>query len=386
MCNEYIELINKEFKVSDSAKLLFSKIMGSQPDQHDEILKDMDMLIKDTGLGYALIALFRQQVKCGFVMADPLLFQDKNQKTFYDQDTNITFRIQWNPFRERRHDHAQLMEMGIVAKNIDTDKLINRDKNGKACYLCETNIDVQNPKEILYSINLAAESFNIGANFAFITNNHFTVINAEHRPQQYRGNIIAALNDFVDKSDGYFRAIYNGLAGASIKEHEHLQIMPYEFPIEKINIGNMDIVYKNDNITVLRPKYYLPVLIVNGTCKDNINIAVDRIIDGWLTLDSQFHSINIIATKSADKNTFRTFVILRDKRRLKGKLKRGAMAAFETGGNIVLSCRSRVDGEDKVDEKHTYDNANLEIIKQMLKDIAPDERNCSRLIDSLTSI
>ncbi|MGR3319826.1 MAG: DUF4922 domain-containing protein [Candidatus Anammoxibacter sp.] len=385
MCNEYIESINREFKVSDSAKLLFGKIMESQSQQRDEILKDMDMLVKDAGLSYALTALFRQQVKCGFVMADPLLFQNNNQKTFYDQDTNITFRLQWNPFRERRHDHAQLTEMGIIANNVDADKLVNKDKNGKACYLCETNIELQNPKEILYPINLATESFNIGANFAFITNNHFTVINTKHRPQQYRNKIIEALNDFVDKADGYFRAIYNGLAGASIKEHEHLQITPDEFPIEKVNVGSMDIVYKDGSTTVLRPKYYLPVLIVDGKCKDNINIAVHRIIDGWLTLDSQFHSINIIATKSAGKETFRTFVILRDKRKLKGKWKRGAMAAFETGGNIVLSCRSRVDGKDKVDEKHSYDNANLEIIKQMLKDIAPDEKSCSRLIASLTS-
>ncbi|MGR3220626.1 MAG: DUF4922 domain-containing protein [Candidatus Anammoxibacter sp.] len=379
-----IESINNKFKVSDSAKLLFAEIIESQPDQHDEILKNLDTLKHDIGLSYALIALFRQQVKCGFVMADPLLFREKNRKTFYDQETNITFRIQWNPFRERRHDHALLTKMGIVANDVDTDKLVNPDKNGKACYLCETNISMQNPKEILYPINLAAEPFNIGANFAFITDNHFTVINAKHRPQQYRNNVIAALNDFVHKTDGYFRAIYNGLAGASIKEHEHLQITPDEFPVEKINVENTDIIYKSDNITVLRPKYYLPVLMVDGTNKDNINIAVNRIIDQWLTLDNQFHSINIIATKLADKRMFRTFVILRDKRKLKGKKKRGAMAAFEVGGNIVLSCRSNAGEKDAIDEKNTYTNANLEIIKQMLKDIAPNEESCLCLIDSLT--
>lgn len=379
MTTECIEALRKEFNVADESISLFEKIIGFPTAKRREILEMMDVLAKGADLSYALIALFRQQVKCGFVVADPLSFHVIDQKAFYDPDTNITFCLQWNPYREMRLNHLQLIERGVISNNVDQDKLINKDKNGKACYLCKTNIDEQNPNEILFPINLANEGFYMGANFAFITNNHFTVINAKHLPQQYRKGVIEALSDFVDQTDGYFRAIFNGLAGASIKEHEHLQATPEELPIEKIRVEDRDIIFKDKDITVLRPKYYLPVLIIEGEDKTKTNIVADSIISEWVKLDAQLNTVNIISTKISDKKLFRTFVILRNKSKLAGRGKRGAMAAFETGGNIVLSCRSNLDGHNEVDEKHTFDNANLDIVKQMLKDVSPAEESCSCL-------
>lgn len=345
----------------------------------------------NVGLSYALLALYRQQVNSGFVLADPLKPKGKKEKRFFDPITDITFRLQWNPDRELRKNHALLIERGVIAENVDETKLITRDKSGTPCYLCKTNIDEQNPGEILLEIDLAGEKFYIGANFAYITNNHFTVMNATHQDpqtqipsQKYRKEIPTILNDFIDKTGGYFRAIFNGLAGVSIEEHEHLQVTTEKFPVEEIKIEDEDVVYKNNDIRVSRPKYYIPIWIVEGRDKIKIEIAVDRIVGAWHRLNEQEHTENIISAKLG--YLYRTFVILRDKNKLAGDKagKKGPMAAFETGGNIVLSYEPKVNIKD-INEKQTFDNANLEKVKQLLKEISPDEQSCSHLFKEITS-
>lgn len=392
MSHKYIEDLHWIFGVSDEAKSLFEKIIKASTKERENILKDIDELRTDVGLSYALLALYRQQVNSGFVLADPLKTEGKKEKRFFDFNTDITFRLQWNPDRELRKNHPLLIERGVIAKNVDETKLINRDKNGKACYLCKTNIDEQFPGEILLEIDLADEQFYVGANFAYITNNHFTVMNAKHQDQQtqipsqkYRKEIPTILNDFIDNTGGHFRAIFNGLAGASIEEHEHLQVTTEKFPIEEIKIEDKDVVYKSNDIRVSQPqKYYVPVWIVEGWDKTKIEIATDRIIGAWHRLNEQNHTENIISAKSG--YLYRTFVILRDRNKLPGNKagKKGPMAAFETGGNIVLSYEPKVNIKD-INEKQTFDNASPEKVKQLLKEISPDEQSCSHLFKEITS-
>ncbi len=378
--NEYIEDLHHRFGVGDEDKTLFERIITTPTERRSDILDEVNTLIERVNLSYGLLALYRQQVNSGFVLADPLVV--KEEKRFFDADTGIEFLLQWNPDRELRKNHALLIERGVIAeqKGIDESKLVNRDGGGKPCYLCKQNIDEQNPGEILLEIGLAGEAFYIGANFAYITNEHFTVMNAEHRAQEYREQIPKFLNDFVDKTDGYFRAIFNGLAGASIKEHEHLQVTTEQFPIEQIRIEDEDVVYKGKVTRVSRPNYYVPVWVVEGRDKAEVEVAVDRIISRWYGLDGGGRQTeNIIAVKAG--RIYRTFVILRDKNKLavEDAGKKGAMASFETGGNIVLS----VEPTDKegVNERETFDKATLETVKQMLEEISPDERLCRALAE-----
>ena len=384
MNNNYIEILYKTFKPSNEAKLLFDKIIKAPTVKRDEILYDLKTMKEDAGLAYALLALYRQQVNSGFVLADPLKSQTKKVKKFFDSDTGITFRLQWNPDRELRKRHDLLIERGVIAKNIDNAKLINKDKNGKACYLCKKNIDIQNPGEILLEIDLAGDKYYAGANFAYLTNNHFTIMSAEHRPQQYRKKVLEVMNDFIDKTNGHFRAIFNGLAGASIEEHEHLQATTEEFPIEQINIKDKDIIHKSDDLKVSKPMYYVPVWLVEGQYKDNVERIADRIISAWHKINEQKHTENIISVKSG--SLFRTFIILRDKTKLAGDkaVKKGAMAAFETGGNIVLSYEPENNIRD-VNERQTFNNSSLEKIKQLLKEISPEEQSCVQLHKEVTS-
>ena len=361
--------MHEKFNASDEIQSLFEKIIELPSNRREDILKDVHVLIEHTGLAYALLSLYRQQVNSGFVLADPLYAKKKEEKKIFDSDTGVIFRVQWNPDRELRKNHELLVERGVIAEKTNETKLTNKDKNGKACYLCKTNIDEQNPGEILLDINFQGEKYYAGANFACITNNHYTIMSEKHQPQQYRKKILEALNDFVDKTGGYFRAIFNGLAGASIEEHEHIQATTEEFPIERLKIENRDVIYENNDIRISNPKYYCPIRVVEGTGRAKTEDAADKIISKWHNMDGQYHTVNIVAAKP--DNQYRIFIILRDKRKLVGNGKNGAMASFETGGNVILSYEPTVKRGKETNERETFDKTNLETIKGLLKDITP---------------
>jgi hypothetical protein len=378
MRDEYIKQLHGTFNASQEAQRLFERIAETPTARREGILRDVNRLKKSVGLGYSLMALYRQQVNSGFVLGDPLEMEGRNCRTIPDPGTGITFSVQWNPHRELRKNHALLVERQVMAENVDGSKLINKREDGTACYLCKTNIDEQNPGEILVGVELADEQFYVGANFSYITNNHFTVMNGRHRPQQYRKEIPQILNDFVEKTAGHFRAIFNGRAGASILWHEHIQVTTESFPIEQIRIDDAHIIHESGDTRVSRPDYYIPVWVVEGSDKERVGVITDRIIEFWHGLNQTDHTENIIAAKSAEQ--YRTFVILRDANKLSADKagKKGALAAFETGGNVILSYQADP-GANDVNERHTFDRATLETIRQLLGEISPDRQSCSEL-------
>lgn len=72
-------------------KWLFEKIVQTPIKERRELWKLLSDLREIAGLSYALLALYRQQVKSGFVLADPLKPGKKEEKNFFDPDTGITF-------------------------------------------------------------------------------------------------------------------------------------------------------------------------------------------------------------------------------------------------------------------------------------------------------
>ena len=48
--------------------------------------------------------------------------------------------------------------------------------------------------------------------------------------------------------------------------------------------------------------------------------------------------------------------------------------SFETGGRIILSYEPEVKSGKKTNERETFDKANLETIKGLLKDISPEKQ------------
>jgi len=81
----------------------------------------------------------------------------------------------------------------------------------------------------------------------------------------------------------------------------------------------------------------------------------------WHKLNPEYHTENLVAVK--DHGRYRLFIFPRDKRKLAGAGKTGAMASFEVSGNIVLS--------DMAVERTTFDNISLASIQNMLDGIKP---------------
>ncbi len=358
---DYKNILSERFGFNDELLKEYEKTRKFKASEKEKLVKKLTSLENSYGLCATLLLLYRQQVESGFVLADPA---DTTNKEFYDipdEKTGITFHIQWNPDRELRKNHKLLIDRGVIASAPDAGNLINKDEQEKACYLCPENIRIQNPAEIIYPVRLSDEEFFLGANFAYLTNNHFTLFNKEHRPQLYRKEIIAFLLDFLDKTNGCFRGIFNGLAGASIEQHEHMQVTTEKFPVENINISPEAVILNNDKIRISHPYYYANLLLLESPISGVIVKYADAFLTKWHQLNPEYHTENLVVVKH--HKHYRLFIFLRDKRKLVGEGKTGAMASFEVSGNIVLS--------DSTVERTTFDNISLSSIQNMLDGIKP---------------
>ncbi len=358
---DYKNILSERFGFTDEFLKEYENAKKFKVSEKDKYVTKLISIENSYGLCAALLLLYKQQVESGFVLADPA---DTTHKEFYDipdEKTGVNFHIQWNPDRELRKNHKLLIDRGIIASAPDTGKLINKDEQGKACYLCPENIRIQNPAEIIYPVRLTDEEFFLGANFAYLANNHFTLFNKEHRPQLYRKEIIAFLFDFIDKTNGCFRGIFNGLAGASIEHHEHMQVTTEKFPVENINVSPETVILNNDRIKISQPFYYTSLLLLESTASGVIVKYADAFLTKWHKLNPEYHTENLVAVKHHGR--YQLFIFPRDKRKLAGAGKTGAMASFEASGNIVLS--------DLAVERTTFDNISLASIQNMLDGIKP---------------
>ena len=360
---DYKNIFRERYGFNDELLKVYENTKKVRNSDKELYIKKLMSIEKSYGLCVALLLLYRQQVESGFVLADPIDTSNKEFIDIKDNKTNITFHIQWNPERELRKNHKLLIERGIINPVTNNASLVNIDEQGKACYLCPENIEIQNPAEIIYPIRLVDESFFLGANFAYLADNHFTLFNKTHRPQHYRKEIIAFLFDFLDRTNGCFRGIFNGLAGASIEQHEHMQVTTEKFPIEDILISPKEIKKQDDKIRISQPYYYTSLLLLESTEKKEIIKHADKFLTSWQALNPEQNTENIVAVKQGI--LYRLFLFPRDKNKLSGKGKTGAMASFETAGNIVLS--------DKTIERATFDNITLTSIQNMLAEIKPTD-------------
>ncbi len=359
---DYRKILSERFGFDDELLKEYEKTKKSiRTSEKDKLVNKLMAIERSNGLTATLLLLYRQQVESGFLLADPTDSANKEFFNIRDDKTGVTFHIQWNPDRELRKNHKLLVERGIIVPVQDTGSLINKDKQGKACYLCWENIRVQNPAEILYPVQLADEEYFLGANFAYLANNHFTLFNKAHRPQLYRKEIIAFLLEFMDKTNGCFRGIFNGLAGASIEHHEHMQVTTEKFPVEDITVSPKAVILNGDRIRISQPDYYTSLILLESSESSVIMKYADAFLTRWHTLNPKHHTENIVAVKHLGR--YRLFIFPRDRRKLTGSGKTGAMASFEVSGNIVLS--------DKTVERTTFDNISLTSIQNMLAGIKP---------------
>lgn len=353
---------------TESLDEISEEILLANPYDKGFISDKLKYIICEWGLAASLNVLFRQQVSSGYVLFDPSDDEQKHSKTFMDYETGINFTVDWNPSRELRNQHQLLIERGIIDNSFDPSLLINKDDNNRPCYLCGQNITLQNPLEILLPVELSGVNYNCGANFAPITDNHFTIMTSEHVIQKYDRWVISSMIDLVCLTVGNYKAVFNGRAGASILSHLHLQATTEKLPVEDIIVRDDDIILNHEGITVSRPNYYLPLFIVSGRDHILVEDHSDKIVRTWISNDPEFNTQNIIVNKSND--CIRVYIFLRDRRRLAGSGKEGDMGTFECAGKLVLSKGITNKGETG-NEWSLFENADLDMIKRLLCQISP---------------
>lgn len=325
------------------------------------LVSQLLQLAREAGLAAALRALFRQQVEAGYLLFDPADPTQLAEKRFPSHGHGPAFRLQWNPQRELRLNHALLIERGVIASNVDQNRLINHDANGRGCYLCQHNIAIQSPAEVVLPLTLNGEAFILGSNFAPIADNHFTVIPGEHRPQRYHIGILQAGFELATATGGSFRVLFNGRAGASILGHEHLHATDTRLPVETLTPDSGPSLLRRNGLILSQPDYPLPLWLVEGDAAATVTEIGDRLITAWQRLDQQRHSENLLLTFETGR--YRLFIAPRDLNRLTAPGRTAAMGSFEAAGLLVLSHES---------EKDLFDSADAFTMRQLLATLAPE--------------
>jgi len=110
-------------------------------------------------------------------------------------------KVQYNPGR-------------LVSTSAKTDPRSIRER---PCFLCQQNLP-HDQKAILYG-----DAYLILVNPFPIFNEHFTIVHAEHRPQQIAGSF-GTLLDLAEDLGSRYVVLYNGpRSGASAPDHLHFQ-------------------------------------------------------------------------------------------------------------------------------------------------------------------
>lgn len=275
----------------------------------------------------------------GFLLSDPTGVEER---ALPDPDAGIAWRLRWMPHRELRANTAELERRGILNPARRHEILVRdpRDPSGRHCFLCKENIAECNPKERLIPARLAGRDYLIGANFAWIERNHFTVMAAEHIDQDFTPHTIDAMVDLYRQTEGAFRVLYNGpQAGATIPWHLHYQITTERFPVEDLDDSS---------------SYPTTLWRVDTT-------AATATVHQWTAPDPEHRRINVLVAGDADSPT--VYVFPRDRRRARAEAK-GLMGGFEICGDLIYS---------EPDTRTIFETATYETARRAITEVRPEE-------------
>jgi hypothetical protein len=298
-----------------------------------------------TTLAAVLEATWARQQESGFLLGDPDV-SEAHLRLVPDHVSGVEFRLRWLPHRELRTDVAELERRGILNAQRDEASLFHdpRDPSGRYCFLCPDNIRQANPLEELIPITLAGGSYFAGANFAWISQHHFTVMSAQHTDQQFTGHVLDAMLDLHRQAGGGFRVIYNGsLAGATIPWHLHYQITSEPFPVEALAPGS-ESTYPTD--------------VQRFTGKQSVHGASSAVAD-WEQLDPGNHRVNLLVSGPATDPVVHVFK--RDTR-LTRTVEKGLIGGFEVCGDLVYS---------EPGTRQSFEQATAETVRATLESINP---------------
>ena len=286
-----------------------------------------------------------EQIESGFVLGDP--GAPIVARAIPDPVSGVTFRLRWLPHRELRTDTAALEARGILNPNRRESGLFRdpRDPSGRHCFLCPTNVRECHPLEELVPIRAGDRSWFAGANFAWLAQNHFTVMAEEHVDQRFDRLVIEAMLDISAQTNGLFRVVFNGAhAGATIPWHLHFHITSDPFPIEQLTPGRAS-------------SYPMPVRVFAGG--DSTGADVAEHVLGWESRDPAHHRVNLLVAPHSGGPA--VYVILRDTRvTIAGN--KGLMGGWEVAGDFAYSEPGR---------QRDFESADLGSIRAAFREIRP---------------
>lgn len=299
-----------------------------------------------TGFADTLTSTWELQGREGFLLSDPAGIEER---VLRDPDIGIAYRLRWMPHREIRSDTAELERRGILNPGRRDETLYRdpRDPSGRHCFLCAQNISECNPMERLLPIRLAGRDYLIGANFAWIEQNHFTVMAAEHVDQDFTPHVIDAMVDLYRRAGGEYRVLYNGAqAGATIPWHLHYQITTERLPVEDLPQGN-------------EPRY--PAALRRVYVDGDGTLAALAMVDDWTAPDPEHRRVNVLVAGSVAHPT--VYVFARD-RRLSHATIKGLMGGFEICGDLIYS---------EPDKRAIFDTATAETARRAIAEVRPED-------------
>lgn len=315
----------------------------------------------ETELARRLIETWAQQGCDGFLLgvSEAGVAETASEiRAVEDKSCGVRYRLRWLPHREIRGNVPALEARGILNPHRDESLLFRdpRDPQGRHCFLCEQNIREVHPLEVLVPLRLAGRDYNAGANFAWIEENHFTVMSHTHTDQAYSRHTLEALVDLHRQTGGAFRVLFNGAgAGATIPWHLHYQITTTPMPIEALTVEQIAA---------------YPTLVERFALADEedatsptateawLNCA-HAAIEAWLARDPDFHTLNLLVASPGDTPVIYFFP--RDRRHAAATNK-GLVGGFEVAGDFVMSAPA---------ERAAFEQASAALARQILEEIRP---------------
>jgi hypothetical protein len=294
-------------------------------------------------LAAVLTVTWASQVASGFILGDP----SAPVETRYAADaaTGVTFRLRWLPHRELRTDTRALESRGILNPNRDEATLFRdpRDPSGRHCFLCPENVRVCHPREKLVPLQAGGRAWRAGANFAWLAQNHFTVMTADHVDQDFDEAVLEAMLEIYEQTGGAYRVVFNGAyAGATIPWHLHFHVTTDAFPVEGLKPGRDE-----DYPTPLRVFVMEPSLVT----------AVAGFVGAWEQRDPAHHRVNLLVASHAGSAA--VYVFLRDTRATIAANK-GLMGGWEVAGDFAYS-----------EQRQQFETADLETVRTAFAAIRP---------------
>lgn len=265
------------------------------------------------------------------------------------------------------------------AAKVDDESIKNRK-----CFLCLENLPAEQKGILFESKKNSLERLIFLCNPAPIFNEHFTISNVLHKPQEILNNIEMML-ELADLCNNEYTIFYNGpKCGASAPDHFHFQACPAgELLSEKDFINHsekFDVLQNTQNLLIryITSEKYLRNVLVLSSPKENEILKNFKLIYQLL---QKIHSINFEPLMNLfvlrRKSDYHLIIFPREKHR--------PACYFAEGEENMLISPGLVDmcGMLIAPLQKDFERINEVIIKQIYSEVTLSDEKFSQLLEEI---